>query len=493
MAIISQDLMKRFEGSHFTLLIGLGMSGSGYKPTPTRQNDSGSMHVQRRLYVSLYSPPFTPVVGTSTHNVPFITENHKVEREPSHILFFISQGMSIIFTIYRKKNTAACYSDIGIYVFKEVDMLYKFEVSGFKAFDKKMTFSLEQTKNYEFAKDIIDNGVIKKSIIYGVNGVGKTNLGLAIFDVVSHLTDNEVSKELYGGFINAKNKSGLAEFTHHYKFNGGMVVYNYAKKDYKEIVFENLFINDVLVAKIDRRDGGNALIELPGTEHLKNDLSDSNISLITYINNNTVFEKDNEVAILFKLFVSYISKMLYFRSLDGNRYIGIENNPKSIAMDIVEHGNVKDFEIFLNNAGIECKLKKISSSGEKDSIAFDFGNKRIPFYTIASTGTKSLSLLYFWMQRLKEEDKVSLVFVDEFDAFYHHSLSVMVVKELKAIKSQVIMTTHNTSVMSNDILRPDCYFIMDNEGVTPISSKTDKELRHAHNIEKMYKAGSFND
>jgi len=97
------------------------------------------------------------------------------------------------------------------------------------------------------------------------------------------------------------------------------------------------------------------------------------------------------------------------------------------------------------------------------------------------------------MQRLKEEDKVSLVFVDEFDAFYHHSLSVMVVKELKAIKSQVIMTTHNTSVMSNDILRPDCYFIMDNEGVTPISSKTDKELRHAHNIEKMYKAGSFND
>lgn len=372
-------------------------------------------------------------------------------------------------------------------------MLYKFEVSGFKAFNEKITFSLEQTKNYEFSKDIIDNGVIRKSIIYGVNGVGKTNLGLAIFDIVSHLTDNEVSKELYAAYINANNKSGVATFKHHYRFGDSDVVYSYSKKGFKELVSEELNIDGVLVAKIDRNVSGDAYINLPGTEHLKSDMSDTNISLISYINNNTIFEKEDSVANIFKEFVNYVSKMLYFRSLDGNRYIGIENNPKSIALDIVEHDNVKDFETFLNDAGIKCKLKKIKNNEEKDSIAFDFGSRKIPFYTIASTGTKSLSLLYFWMQRLKEKDKVSFVFVDEFDAFYHHSLSVMVVKELKSITSQVIMTTHNTSVMSNDILRPDCYFVMDNKSISPISSKTDKELRHAHNIEKMYKAGSFNE
>ena len=66
------------------------------------------------------------------------------------------------------------------------------------------------------------------------------------------------------------------------------------------------------------------------------------------------------------------------------------------------------------------------------------------------------------------------------------------IEELKKIKSQVILTTHNVSVMSNDILRPDCYFVMSKTEVSPLYLKTSKELREAHNLGKMYKAGSFN-
>ena len=55
-----------------------------------------------------------------------------------------------------------------------------------------------------------------------------------------------------------------------------------------------------------------------------------------------------------------------------------------------------------------------------------------------------------------------------------------------------ILTTHNTSIMSNEILRPDCYFIMKNDSIKPLSKTTMKELREAHNLEKMYKAGVFN-
>ena len=65
-------------------------------------------------------------------------------------------------------------------------------------------------------------------------------------------------------------------------------------------------------------------------------------------------------------------------------------------------------------------------------------------------------------------------------------------EKLKETGVQFILTTHNTSIMSNDLLRPDCYFEMTKKHVSSLSKSTQKELREAHNIEKMYKAGSFN-
>ena len=56
----------------------------------------------------------------------------------------------------------------------------------------------------------------------------------------------------------------------------------------------------------------------------------------------------------------------------------------------------------------------------------------------------------------------------------------------------ILTTTHNTDLMSNDLLRPDCYFLLENNGIKAISELTEKELRQAHNLQKMYKAGAFN-
>lgn len=89
--------------------------------------------------------------------------------------------------------------------------------------------------------------------------------------------------------------------------------------------------------------------------------------------------------------------------------------------------------------------------------------------------------------------KASLVYIDEFDAFYHFELSKEVQKLLNKLKGvQIFTTTHNTDLMSNDLLRLDCYFLLHDNKITSLSKLADKEIRKAHNLQRMYKAGAFN-
>ena len=123
-------------------------------------------------------------------------------------------------------------------------------------------------------------------------------------------------------------------------------------------------------------------------------------------------------------------------------------------------------------------------------MCFDIDGVPVSFFGIASSGTKALALFYFWICRL-EEEKVKFLFIDEFDAFYHYELSKEIVEILKTQNVQVILTTHNTSIMTNDLMRPDCYFVIHDQQIDSLPHLTEKELRFAHNLEKLYRANAF--
>lgn len=65
-------------------------------------------------------------------------------------------------------------------------MLRKFSVENFKGFRDKITLDIGSPSNYSFNSEIIENGCVTKGIIYGINSCGKSNLGLAIFDIITH-------------------------------------------------------------------------------------------------------------------------------------------------------------------------------------------------------------------------------------------------------------------------------------------------------------------
>lgn len=52
-------------------------------------------------------------------------------------------------------------------------------------------------------------------------------------------------------------------------------------------------------------------------------------------------------------------------------------------------------------------------------------------------------------------------------------------------KCQIILTSHNTHLLSNKFMRPDCLFILSGKGIlTSFCNSTQRELKEEHNLEK---------
>jgi len=366
-------------------------------------------------------------------------------------------------------------------------MLKRIEIVNFKSFDERFIFDLSNTNDFKFNQECIKSNIVNTGIIYGQNGCGKSNLGFALFDLISHLTDRATEEVFYKNYLNANNSSDKAQFKFIFIFDEIEVIYEYSKKDYQTLVSEKLTIDNDIFTSIDRNKSKKFEINAEGAENLVNDIGDSNISIISYIAKNSILV-DNKNNNVFKKFKKFINSMLFFRNIDDRCYMGFEQGTHSITHNIVKLGNLQEFEDLLNNAGVKCKLNAKEVNGEYQ-IYFIFKNKEIEFHSIASSGTKALALFYFWYQ-VKQD--ISFLFIDEFDAFYHQDVSESIVEKLKAINdTQVILTTHNTSNISNDLLRPDCYFVMSEKEIKVLPECTDRELREGHNIEKMYRANSF--
>lgn len=365
-------------------------------------------------------------------------------------------------------------------------MLKLFEVTGFKNFENTIRFDFSDVRDYKFNNACITNGLLSKIIVYGKNSVGKSNLGLALFDIVSHLTTNNVTPGLYEYYLNVNNKAGYAEFHYVFAFDSHEIDYRYRKNDKQTLVYEAVSIDNKRLFTYDYEDNRG---DLSGLEALTTTLNLSfrgSDSILKYAIANSALSDDHPLYLMQR----FVSHMLWFRSLDDNRYIGYKANSKDYYDFIFEGSLVKELESFLHKAGIRENLVVKKDADGTKRLSFDT-RKPLPFSKVASSGTKALYTFFYWY---KTATDVSLMFIDEFDAFYNYELAETLVGLLEQMpRFQTILTSHNTNLLSNRIMRPDCYFILDGEKLTSFANATDRELREGHNLEKLYMSGEFND
>ncbi len=379
-------------------------------------------------------------------------------------------------------------------------MLKKFTLKNYKNFKDEISINFENTAGYQFSTDCITDGIISKMLLYGRNATGKTNLGKALMDINTTMFGGQPYHET-GLFLNADSVDEAAFFSYEFRFGNNELVYRYARLsnqklrneelliDGKTIFscdfeknkfdFENLAYIDAETASIDRYLQS---VDIGGAEEFQN----PKLPFLRWLVSNVALSND---SILIKL-GNYVIRMLIITA--GKGMLRISGGMNDSFYKFLENSDrLKDLEDFLNEMGIECKLVlTILPDGQRE-LYFDH-EKLVPFYETASSGT--LALVDLYRRLIPKSWTPSFIYLDEFDAFYHYEMAEKVVDFFKRRypKCQIIMTSHNTNLMTNRLMRPDCLFILSRAGtLTALCNATERELREGHNLEKMYISGEF--
>lgn len=380
-------------------------------------------------------------------------------------------------------------------------MLKKFSVKNYKNFKDEIMIDFGNVAGYQFSTDCIAEDIISKMLIYGRNATGKTNLGKALMDIRSTM----FSGPRYVGneaFLNADSEQDTAEFSYTFMAGNNEMIYKYTRLSNQELKDEELIIDGISIFRCDfvnddytfdnlkYVEAETAIIErylqvIEGEDEIE-ESSEPKLSFLRWLIGNVALKSDSILIYL----ANYVRRMAMITV--GNEMPYRMRRVGSAFFESLENEErLKDLEDFLNAMGIECKLvlKKLPDGQSELYFAHE---KLVPFYLNASSGT--LALVDLYRRLIPKAWDASLVYLDEFDAFYHYEMAENVIKffKKKYPYCQIIMTSHNTNLMTNRLMRPDCMFILSGSGtLTALCNATTRELREGHNLEKMYISGEF--
>ncbi len=366
-------------------------------------------------------------------------------------------------------------------------MLLRFSVSGYRGFDGPIEIDFTDKKNYQFGKDCVRGEVLDKIVIVGGNGAGKTNFGYALVDIITTVTGftRDIGQMDERCFLNGYSREGKAEFCYEFIHRGSRIEYSYSKGSPTSILSERLVVDRSTLFDYSASDPASGTYDLARLGLAMDDVTglDGSVSLIRTCSEKRRTSGDPAIEAVWR----FARQALYYRAMwKKDEHIGLMDTDDDVEGYIIDNGYLEEFLEFLKDVGLECG--NICPSGRE--LAIRTGEKEIPFADAASRGTMIMCRLFCWIKRCRDSE--ALIFFDDFDDMFHFATArAAITRIISSNRSQCIFVTHNSGLITNDFLRPDCCFILESGRLSSLASRTEKDIRKGHNLEKMLRDGVF--
>ena len=410
-------------------------------------------------------------------------------------------------------------------------MLIEFKVTNFRSIKETQTLSMvagNATKDKELTSNTFDSGIpklgnlLKSAVIYGPNAAGKSNLiaALAFMErmVITSATEAQVGKKIKVSPFRLEQVSRSEDTEFEIHFVSEDVRYQYGFRLNTERVTSEWLIAypkgkaqnwfereyDQVSKKYDFKFNP-SFVEGKAREDRAAYTIGSNLYLSVAVQKNS-----QQLLPVFNWFLNklkYLTSMSHVDSSDTFEAISSGQDKLQVLAFMNDAGiGIKDFlvERELMSAddfpeGFPAALRQeyieshpvfdtkflYESIDDKQLVAFDFDDE--------SDGTQVLfGFATWWIDLLKNNE---ILFIDEIDTSLHPLLVHHLLKMLHLSKSkaQLVFTTHDTTLLSQRILRTDQVWFVekDKQKSTQLYSLAEFSPRNNEAIEKGYLNGRY--
>ena len=404
-------------------------------------------------------------------------------------------------------------------------MLIEMNVTNFRSFKEKQTFSMVKAKGNELPDNAftaqMSSGksidLLHSAAIYGANASGKSNFLHALYTMERIVTKQKENLPVVPFRLHTEYKNKPTEFEVTVLIDGIRYQYGFSATE-KQIYDEWLFVYPKGKAqtwferewKEEKQDYKWSFSNhLTGEKQLWKKATRNNMLFLSTVSQ--VFEKSNEKI---KLLFNWFKETLQFAGSGnlGDSLVTISMCEKNeeIKKDILKYLKIADFNICdidikkedINlPVDIPQELKELISFGEKKVLfAHQNNNQEQVFFDWEddeSTGTKRFfSISGVWLDILKNGH---IVFVDELNNSMHPKLVQFLVelfhnKKTNPKNAQLIFTTHDTTILNQNVFRRDqIWFCEKNQdNATTLYPLSDFHPRKKfENLEAAYLSGRY--
>ena len=369
-------------------------------------------------------------------------------------------------------------------------MLLQFEVRGFKGFSEPFCWNLA-ARDYTFNNRMIRNHIISKAIVLDESRPGKEELRLALFDVYYHLIDSSDIPETYlQDYLNTAKATREATFRYTFQFDKDLVVYEYAKKSATRILYEKMWINGTQVLDTAGKINGKAFRSVSAVVYNGPELQ-PDPSYPSFVDQIYQALPETDDSPLTRM-VRFIEGMAQYESLTTTGLVRSQKHLQQLEAQLIAEGQplVLAFEAHLKANHYPYHL---SVSQKPQILCFQEGKETPrPFSLSAPFAAREQLLFFLWTRRALGQ--ISFMYMEDFDTIcYGRSAEATLNLLFNNRTVQMVIVTHNTHLIRNDLVRPDAVFLRRDNELTPLYKRTNKEIRVALNLEKMYWDGAFDD